>query len=321
MKHAIKVFSLGLMLLSIALDTSVYSGSSQTSSGKDVRGAIEVGGQRRTFLVHLPPSYEQAAALPVMLAFHGGGGTGEGMRKLTLEKFDRLADREGFIVVYPDGLNRHWNDGRPEVNPRVDDVGFISELIKHFVEKYKADEGRIYATGISNGSFFSFRLACELSDRIAAIAPVAAPMGEVLSQRCSPTKPMPVLFIHGTEDPLVPWEGGDVGGFLGKRGRALSVSETVSFWVKHNGCRETPKVTYEPDRDPNDGTRVRKDEYNECKGGSEVILDTIEGGGHTWPGGWQYLPERIIGKTSRDISACEIIWEFFKEHAPRMEGK
>jgi polyhydroxybutyrate depolymerase len=234
------------------------------------------------------------------------------MRRLT--GLDAVADREGFLVVYPDGVSRQWNDGRAEVDPGVDDMAFVSALIDHLVEQYKSDRGRIYATGMSNGALFSFRLASDLSDKIAAIAPVGALMGEALSQRAPPAKPMPVLLIHGTQDPLVPWDGGNVQVFRRKRGRVLSAAATVAFWVKHNGCTPTPVITYEPDQDPTDGTRVRREEYRSGKDGSEVLLYAVEGGGHTWPGGWQYLPERIIGKTSRDFQASEVIWGFFKRH-------
>jgi polyhydroxybutyrate depolymerase len=132
---------------------------------------------------------------------------------------------------------------------------------------------------------------------------------------------MPVLLIHGTQDPLVPWDGGDVQVFRRKRGRVLSASETVAFWVKHNGCAPTPVITYEPDQDPTDGTKVRREEYRSGKDGSEVLLYAVEGGGHTWPGGWQYLPERIIGKTCRDLQASEVIWEFFKRYGKGKEGE
>jgi polyhydroxybutyrate depolymerase len=240
------------------------------------------------------------------------------MEELTLGGFNRLSDKEGFIVVYPDGIEKHWNDGRENVSYRahqekIDDVGFLSALIDHLDKERDIDKRRVYVTGISNGAMMSFRLACELSEKITAIAPVSGAMPKDLV--CSPSRSVSVLVISNKEDPMVPWEGGEIR--LGRQrfGGVLSVDESVRLWVHHNQCSSSPVNTLEPDRDPKDGTRVRREEYGQGKGGTEVILYAIEGGGHTWPGGHQYLPAWIIGKTSRDIDANEVIWDFFKKHA------
>jgi polyhydroxybutyrate depolymerase len=275
---------------------------------EDIWGSLPYGGMERTYLLHLPQAYDGKESLPVLFVFHGGGGQGKGMARLT--HMNDVADERGFIAVYPDGIDNNWNDGRPEVNPGVDDVGFISALIDELSEKYAVDTQRIYSTGISNGGMFSFRLACELSDKIAAVAPVAALMGEVLSRSCSPPQPVPVMLVIGTDDPLVPWEGGKIGGRLADRGRALSEAATVSFWVKVDGCAQTPVVTYLPDRSPSDGTRVRCETHPSGQDGCEVVVLVVEGGGHTWPGGLQYMREATIGRTSRDIDASVVIWEF-----------
>jgi polyhydroxybutyrate depolymerase len=258
--------------------------------------------------------------MPLVFLLHGGGGTGEGMGKLTVGGFNRLADREGFIIVYPDGIEKHWNDGRGLQAYRahlenIDDVGFISALIEHLIRTLNVDPNRIYAAGISNGGQFSQRLACELSGRIAAIGVVAIQLPEHLPSSCAPKRPVSVLMMPGTEDPLVPWEGGEIGFRRGRKfGRVLSVPESMRFWAKHNQCPISPLITYEPDRDPKDGTRVRRETYGPCGHETEVLLYAIEGGGHTWPGGDQYLPAGIIGRTSRDIDANEVIWGFFKRH-------
>jgi len=239
--------------------------------------------------------------------------------KLTQGGFNRLADQEGFIVVYPDGIGKHWNDGRENVEyqahrEKIDDVGFISGLIDLLVKQYHLDARRVYATGISNGAMMSFRLGCELSKKITAIAPVAGSMPEGLPGRCLPSREMPVLMISNTDDRLVRWGGGEVRFGRKTFGRTISVPETVRYWVTHNQCAPSPTVSMEADRDPQDGTRVRKEWYNQCRDRSEVVVYVIEGGGHTWPGGDQYLPRWIIGKTNRDIDANEVIWGFFKRH-------
>ena len=287
-------------------------GTEMHGQAQDIIGSMQYAGVGRTYLLHLPPAYNGVDALPLLFAFHGGGGEGEGMARVT--HLNDIADERDFIVVYPDGINNNWNDGRPEVNPGVDDVGFISALIEELKREYSIDAERVYSTGISNGGMFSFRLACELSDKIAAVAPVAALMGEDLSRTCSPPRPVPVMLIMGTEDPLVPWEGGEIGGDRLERGRAISAPATVSFWVEVDGCTESPVVEYLADTDPGDRTRVRQETYSGGRDGTEVIMLAVEGGGHTWPGGEQYMRERVIGVTSYDIDAGEVIWDFCEKY-------
>lgn len=280
------------------------------------RMSLTHDGVERTAYLYVPTTYDAAKATPLVLALHGGGGSAEKMIKLT-QGLDAVAEREGFIVAFPDGIDKHWNDGR-EVNRDgdVDDVGFLSALIDHISEEYTIDPRRVYATGMSNGGFMSFRLACELSDEFAAIAPVTAALSEALLATCSPSAPVSVLMVNGTDDPLVPWEGGTIG-FSRKgsgRGQALSTPETVAFWVDQNQCAKEPRVTLADDADPEDGTRVRWEVYGQCNGSTEVVLCAVEGGGHTWPQGWQYLPEGVVGAASQDVEANEIIWQFFQEH-------
>jgi polyhydroxybutyrate depolymerase len=198
----------------------------------------------------------------------------------------------------------------------VDDVGFLSAVIDHVGRSVTVDRGRVFSTGISNGGLMSFRLARELSTKIAAIAPVAISMSEDVARMRQPARPVAVVMIPGTLDPLVPWNGGDLGFQRGaKVGRVLSVSETIRYWTGHNHCAAAPAVAMEPDRDPSDGTRVRHEVYGSCREGADVALYAVEGGGHTWPGGQQYLPVGIVGRTSRDIDANEVIWAFFKSRS------
>jgi len=275
-------------------------------------------GIERTYRIHIPPSFDKAKPIPLLIILHGGGGSHEKMEKLTLSGFDVLSDKEGFVAVYPDGVENHWNDGRENVRYRahrekIDDVGFIAGLIEHLAKELNVDKKRIYVTGISNGAMMSYRLACELSEKITAIAPVAGALPENLSS-CSPSRAVSVLIMNGAEDPLVPWQGGEIRLGRLKLGKVLSVTETVKRWVNQNQCSPSPAVTWELDKDPQDGTRVRRETYNQCREGTEVALYAIVNGGHTWPGGYQYLPESFIGKTCRDIDANEVIWNFFKKH-------
>jgi len=284
-------------------------------------GSITVNGLKRTFLVHLPPSDDKSHPLPLVIALHGGGGTGERMINLTLGGLNALADKDGFIVTCPDGIEKHWNDGRPQAISRthkdgIDDVGFISALIDHLDNQFNVDRKRVYVTGISNGAKMSFRLACEIPDKIAAIAAVGGSMVDPVSVYTKPSRPISVMVIHGTDDPLVLWNGGPIRFPFSKRdfGSSIAVPAAVQFWVTHNQCQPMAAGTDEPDLDPKDGTRVHKEIYYGGLDNTEVVFYMIKGGGHTWPNGYQYLPEKLVGKTCRDIDANTIIWEFFKAH-------
>ncbi|MCU0474144.1 MAG: alpha/beta hydrolase-fold protein [Bacteroidales bacterium] len=293
-------------------------------AGGDKRGSFTHDNLERTFHIHIPSSYDKSIQVPLVIALHGRGGNGESMVLVTRKGFDKLAEKDGFIVAYPDGIELNWNDGRidQEANDRahrenIDDVGFISALIDTLMKDYRIDPRRIYVTGISNGAIMSYRLACELSHKITAIAPVDGNIPQPLFPDCMPSNPVSVLAINNVNDPLVPFEGGEIYGHFHsvKLGKVLSAGESIEFWIKRNKCATTPVVVEEPDRDPKDGTRVTRKVYINENDGTEVILYSVDGGGHTWPGGFQYLPAWIIGKTSRDIDASEVIWSFFKKHS------
>ncbi len=292
--------------------------------GMAQRASFMHDGLDRTYSVYVPPANKQYAQLPLVIVLHGKGGNGESMILLTHKGFSRLADKDRFLVVYPDGIEKNWNDGRmdEESNDRahrenIDDVGFISALIDSMINDYNADPDRIYITGISNGAIMSYRLACELSHKIAAIAPVDGNIPQLLFPSCYPAIPVSVLAINNVNDPLVPYEGGNIYSSIRRTnlGKVMSVDESVKFWVNRNNCPAVPVITELPDLDPKDGTRVTRKEYINSIEGTEVILYSVDGGGHTWPGGFQYLPAFIIGKTSRDFDASEVIWSFFRKHS------
>lgn len=311
-----------LALLSFVLIIqTVFVGCTRSRTQSDDRDilskSITLNGLKRSYLLYLPRPYRNSAAAPLVVALHGGGGTGEKVNKLL--RLNSLADQYGFVVAYPDAVDHHWNDGRGVKKYRshrenIDDVGFISEMIDNISGDFSIDHKRVYVTGASNGAMMSLRLGCELADKITAIAPVIGSMPENLVAGCAPTKPMPLMMINGTDDPLVPWEGGYVHVYRKKLGKIISVRQTIDFWVTRNGCSPDPQISMAPDTDPDDGTRVQKSVYGQCADGADVVLYEIQGGGHTWPGGYQYLPEFLIGKTSRDLNATETIWNFFNAH-------
>jgi polyhydroxybutyrate depolymerase len=287
------------------------------SVGGESKGQILVGGQTRTYLCHVPESYRKAQATPLVFCLHGGGGQGQGMDRLT--NLNAVADRENFIVAYPDGVENHWNDGRSSVRVKTDDVGFINALIDKFSRDFNIDRARVYATGISNGGLMAERLACELDERLAAVASVASAMPRDLAPLCKPAHSISVLLINGIDDPIVPYAGGEIKNFGGRGygGAVLSSAETIRSWASRDGCSPNPIVRALPDRGPADGTHVKNFRFQTCREGTAVELYAIEGGGHTWPGGLKYLPDNIVGKTSDQLSATETIWEFFKQHQKR----
>ena len=317
-----KIFAAAIIIivaLAIIAAYTIYSIlKTQNLPGAHVDGSITIDGIERTYHLYIPSMYDGKRDVPLLIALHGGGGTGKGMEEnTTLEGFDKLAEKENFIVVYPDAVEKHWNDGRNDpysysAQNNIDDVKFISKLIENLKGEYNIDANRIYAVGMSNGGMMAFRLGCELSEKIFAIATVAASMPENLYKNCSPIKHISVLIIHGTDDPIVPWSGGDVVVFGKHRGRVVSINKTVEFWTRYNNCTFQSKE-YLPDLDPNDGTRVWMEKYKNEKNGTEVVLYGVEGGGHTWPDGYSRFPQ-ITGNMTHDINACEVIWNFFKEN-------
>lgn len=277
------------------------AGPGPTCSGKStatgvVTGSLTWDGKERTFQVHVPVSYNGTVPTPVVLNLHGLGR--DGATQAQIAKMNEKSAAEGFLAVHPDGLNKSWNAGAccaPSATLKVDDVGFIGALLDHMSKEYCVDPRRVFVAGMSNGGFLTNRLGCEMADRIAAIAPVAGTTGV---KDCNPSRPIPVLHIHGTGDKIVPYDGSKTLGFIG-------APESTKDWAQRNGCKTTTTETFHKD----DVTCVT---YDGCKEGVEVILCTIEDGGHTWPGGNVVPP--MVGEPSNTISATDTIWEFFKKH-------
>ena len=263
---------------------------------------LRVGTRTRHYEVFVPTD---TPGLPLVIALHGRGGTGRQMERFT--HFDDVAAREQFVIVYPDAIDHHWNDARQGMDSGVDDAAFIAALIDEMAAQHHIDRRRVYVTGISNGGMMSYTLACTLSDRIAAIAPVA---GDLPSAPCRPARPISVLAINGTDDPLVPYTGGTAG----RGGEVLSAQASTDLFAMSAGCA-APTSTLEPDTVPSDGTRTRARHYA-CPAPLDVELLTIEHGGHTWPGAAQYLPKALIGPVSRDFNASDRIWAFFATQTP-----
>jgi polyhydroxybutyrate depolymerase len=266
---------------------------------------LQAGGVTRRYFLYLPSTWRRGSPAALVLVFHGGGGRASGIAPHT--GFSALAEREGFLVAYPQGLNGRWNDGRGYAATH-DDVGFVRALLDTLGRELAIDPRRVYATGISNGAMFAYRLACDLPGTFAAVAPVAGAMPADLAPACAHTQPVSVLAFQGTADPLMPYAGG---GVARRRGRVLSAERSIAFWATTSRCDAAPVMTEEPDR-VTDGTRVRRAVYGACRDGRAVELYTIEGGVHTWPGGPPVGGS--VGRVTREIDATPVIWAFFAEH-------
>jgi polyhydroxybutyrate depolymerase len=285
-------------------------------SGKpgDFTKTVTVAGVTRTYLLHVPASYSNALASPVVLLFHGGQGSAATIGAITSTSgggFSALADQKNFIVIYPDSVSGTWDDGRATITNRTNDVAFTAAALDAVALDYKIDSKRVFAAGISNGGMMTLRLACELSNRLAAVATVAANMPSDIQAGCNPAQAVPVAMFSGDADPLMPYSGGTVGGvFTG--GSVISATATAAFWATKNAATLSA-TTALANTDTIDGTTTDLLSYTSA-GGGEVAFYRINGGGHTWPGGTQYASALLIGKVAKDFSANEAIWAFFARH-------
>lgn len=279
---------------------------------KSEMSSVKVGDIERYYLPRVSEKCLKQPC-PLVFVFHGGMGTAEQIEKHS--GFTAIAEKEGFIVVYPNGLNKQWNDGRKGQNDNVDDMAFFDKLLEDIKSKYKIDEKKIFSTGMSNGGLFSFRLACERSKVFAAVAPVAANHSVGVVDKCSPDQPVSVLNIVGTEDKAVPYKGGTISVLLGirKRGQVLSSDESIKTWVKLNSCKDLPQIS-NLDEIKDDQTSVKIEKYSEqCKNSTQVVRMSVLGGSHAWPGrvpNHRGLFHKVV--TSMEIDATQEIWNFFK---------
>ncbi|WP_181357647.1 alpha/beta hydrolase family esterase [Stenomitos frigidus] len=258
----------------------------------DATGELVYEGQRRTYHLYTPKTYQPDRPVPLVLAFHGYGSQGKDLANGS--GFNQTAEQKGFVVVYPDGIDRRWNPLN-KLLTGVDDVGFVPALIAHIKQVRAIDPRRVYAAGVSNGGFLVQRLACKSSSQIAAFASVVATLPSQLQGSCNPQTPVPILMINGTDDRKVPWQGGNLG-----YGSILSVPGTIDFWQRRNNCPPSPHVKQLT------GDRVEIARYPNCQGGSEVELVTLKGVGHVWPRGGS-------GSASL-LNGSEEIWSFFQRH-------
>jgi polyhydroxybutyrate depolymerase len=271
-------------------------------------GTIVSSGLTRRYLLYVPPSYDRSQAAPLVISIHPAA-TWPAVQ-MAISRWNELADQYGFIVVYPAGSGAFFGGlgPGPQVWPAEEDtlgrdVKFISDLLDKLETEYHLDRNRIFVNGMSNGGGMAFLLSCELPDRIAAVGVVAGAFPSIAGH-CANAKPVPTVVFHGTADKLAPYAGG-------KSPVAPRPFPSVPDWTarlaRKNRCNLEPTDTrIAPD--------VRRLAYTDCQENADVVLYTLEGGGHTWPGGKQ-LAEWVAGRTIDDLSATKVMWEFFLRHS------
>lgn len=274
---------------------------------KDVEHYLQHDRQVRSYLLHIPDAAVTNSPRPIVMVLHGGGGNAANVARMT--HMSAIADRENFLVVYPNGSGRMrsalltWNAGNccgTARDAQVDDVGFLNAVIDDVARRHRVDPHRIYAAGMSNGGMMVYRLACETPARFAAVAPVAGAM----NIECHPPVPLSIMAFHGTADAHVRYEGGEPIKNRDSQPRTdTPVLQTMAFWSTRNGCQSYTVSQV---------AEVKTETMGQCQDGTEVVLNTLEGFGHAWPGGERGTP--WADDPTASIDASEAIWSFFKRH-------
>ncbi|MFH0909710.1 MAG: PHB depolymerase family esterase [bacterium] len=274
---------------------------------------LTFGALDRFYIIHVPYSYDKAKPTPLVINMHGGGGNPAQQQRDS--GMDKVADENGFVVVYPAGSGKMkerfltWNIGMSDTYAtinNIDDIGFLRAVIKDVSGNYTIDKKRVYATGFSQGAMMCYKVACEMSDVFAAVAPVSGVM-QVPRSDCKPARAMPIIHFHGLEDPNVAYKGG-VGPKAHDKVPRPGVQESIDFWLAQDG------IDIKPVKQGRTGQAEFK-EYGPGKNGAQIILWTLDDGGHAWPGGNSSLPEWKVGKVNKDVRASDLIWSFFKKYS------
>jgi polyhydroxybutyrate depolymerase len=269
---------------------------------------LSVGGLEREYTISRPAA---PGPRPTVVVLHGTWQSGQIMLKTT--GLEPLVDREGLVAVYPNGIATQWNDGRAAAamwGPR-DDVAFLRTLVAHLVRTGVSDPQRVYVLGFSNGGMMALRMMCEATDVFAAAAVIGASLPEEVAPGCKPTQPTPTLLMNGTEDPFVPYAGGQV---VMRGGVVLSTDQTINFLRGVNGCTTAARSHELPDVDRNDGSNVVVTSWSNCSSAAPVVLYRIEGGGHRIPNAEAGISvlDVVLGRMNHDFDAAEAAWSFFK---------
>ncbi len=292
------------MLVLISLPAMLALGGAVSFYARNSGNSFVSSGEKRQYVLYVPRSYDRGEPTPLVISMHGAGLWGGMQREMS--QWNRLAAEYGFIVVYPSGVRAGLRIWHVEHSPLLmKDVRFIAQLIDTLRAAYNIDPARIYADGLSNGGGMAFVLSCTLSDRIAAVGMVAA--AQTLEwDWCRDARPVPMMAFHGTADPVVPYQGGV--SWIGPRAFP-NMPAWAASWARRNRCAPQPV-------DSSVATDVTRRAYIGCAADADVVLYTIEGGGHSWPGG-KPTSEWFVGPMTTSIDATRELWSFFQQHPLR----
>jgi len=282
------------LYLLIAIPFFVLTARSQET----LTGSLPYDGISRDYRLYVPAGYTGQEEVPLVFNLHGFGSNA--FEQQVYAAMGAVADTANFLICYPNGVGNAWNVGW-SFGSTADDVGFLSALLDELLANYAVDSTRVYACGMSNGGFMSYVLACELNDRIAAVASVTGSMAPNYAPACQPGRPVPVMQIHGTADGTVPYDGEPL--------INIAIDSLLAFWAGNNGCSGPPDTTDVPDIAPNDGCTAQRIDYNNCTDPGALVFFRVQDGGHTWPG--SPIP---IGVTNQDFDASTEIWRFFRQY-------
>lgn len=304
------MFSRVAILAAIVIAVAILLPTRPAAAGDAVPHTIDVNGLSRSYLLYVPTG-QSGKRLPAFIMMHGSGSTDTQQERYS--DFDAFAQANGLVVMYPNGIDKHWNDGRVIGHEsQADDVGFIKAMLAEVIAQGVVDPKRVYAAGISNGGFMAQHLACVMPDALAGIAVVAAT--QPVDAACPSPRPMPVIFFQGTADKLVPFIGGPIAPQFGNRGTAMSNAQAVAIWQKRNGCGAAQKTQLPAKNDP---LQVTVETYS-CPAGRGLENVIVQDGGHTWPGAHQgWLATRILGPVTGNISANAAMWTFFQSQSAK----
>lgn len=319
MNRLLQFCSLGLTILVFLLSAcsgSLPSANIKGPSNFKQRMELVTGGFQRFYRVHVPLAYDGSTLSPLVVVIHGAFDNAKGMEKFS--GFSQLADRENFIVLYPEGIGifgylQHWNAGHccgKAADDQIDDVGYLAKAIEDVCLRLSVDRNRVYMVGFSNGGMMTYRFAAERTDVLAAAAPIAASIGGCANADGpewvipKPKKPLPIIIIHGMDDDDIPFDGGVSKHRQGER-TYFSVEASVEFWIEANGCKGEPAFSslYE------EAIQIQK--WDNCKNSSPTVLCKIDGWGHIWPGPI-FTAKLPATDPLLDFDAAEMIWQFFK---------
>jgi len=291
---------------------SYYSSFAQTALSQGLHtDSMSYDGIQRKYMYYIPSGIENYTKVPVVFFLHGMGASAQIGVNVLGPQYHARAERDKAIVVYPEATSKHWNDklgGSYPLTDNIDDVGYLTTLIDFFIRDFKADPKRVYFSGSSNGGMMTYRLSCDIPNKIRAIAPFVSTISPKIAKEFANAKPIPIIITSGTADSVIKWAGGSIK--VTRTPEILSGDDNVAYWVARNSAKKKAKITKLPDLEPGDHSTVEIQHY---KGKNDVILYKIIGGAHTHPT-LRILGKPLVKGLNMDYNSFERVWDFMMSY-------